>query len=304
MLRSTICNNSGGRVFSLPRLAVCLSTVFVLLLAGSLWVGYEIGWKAAHRDQAGETVASSLRNLLEDQQRQLEDDRQHTRAHLDALALRLGVMQSHIMRLDALGEKLVKIGELDAEEFNFDEDPARGGVESFVDTSSLEFSDLVSEMEQLSIAIEDREHKLRLMQDLIRDSQIQQEFKPAGRPVIKGWISSNYGYRKDPFTGKRAFHRGVDIAGKKDSEVFAVASGVVSWAGKKSGYGYLVEIRHPDGYVTRYGHNSMIFVKTGDLVDKGTVIGLMGSSGRSTGPHVHFEISRNGKSINPKKYLN
>ena len=145
---------------------------------------------------------------------------------------------------------------------------------------------------------------LRLIRPGVTDSQIQQEFKPAGRPVIKGWISSNYGYRKDPFTGKRAFHRGVDIAGKKDSEVFAVASGVVSWAGKKSGYGYLVEIRHPDGYVTRYGHNSMIFVKTGDLVDKGTVIGLMGSSGRSTGPHVHFEIARNGKSINPKKYLN
>lgn len=291
-------------MLSLRRLMVCLSAFFTFAVAGSLWVGYEFGWSAANRDLASGTVASSLRGLLEAQQRELEDDRRTTRAHLDALALRLGAMQSHILRLDAFGEQLARIGGLDAEEFNFDEDPARGGLDSSENDSSLEFGELVSEMEQLSQAIEDREHKLSLMEDLIRGSQIQEQLKPSGRPVNKGWISSNYGYRKDPFSGKRAFHHGVDIAGKKDSEVFAVASGVVSWAGQKSGYGYLVEIRHPDNYITRYGHNSMIFVKTGDLVAKGAVIGLMGSSGRSTGPHVHFEIARNGKTINPKKYLN
>ena len=118
-----------------------------------------------------------------------------------------------------------------------------------------------------------------------------------------GWISSLYGYRKDPFTGKRAFHKGIDIAGKEGSKVMAVASGVVSFAGSKSGFGMMVEIRHGNGYTTRYGHNKKLFVETGDLITKGEVIGLLGSTGRSTGPHVHFEVALNDKTVDPQKFM-
>jgi murein DD-endopeptidase MepM/ murein hydrolase activator NlpD len=195
------------------------------------------------------------------------------------------------------------MGKLDEAEFNFEEEPARGGIESTETVQSVGLSELVSEMEQLSLVITDRQHKLDLMEGLIRDKRMSEELLPTGRPVEKGWVSSRYGYRNDPFTGKKAFHYGVDVAGKQDSNVVAVASGIVTWAGEKSGFGELVEVRHSGGYVTRYGHNHKILVKPGDLVIQGQPIALMGSSGRSTGPHVHFEIARNGKTIDPAKYL-
>jgi len=135
------------------------------------------------------------------------------------------------------------------------------------------------------------------------NSKMDSELRISGRPIKKGWVSSRYGYRKDPFTGKKTFHRGVDLAGKVNSPVIAVAAGVVTVAKKKSSYGYLVEVRHSNGYATRYGHNSKLLVQVGDMVSKRQTIALMGSSGRSTGPHVHFEIARNGKTINPRNYL-
>ncbi len=303
ILLSTFCHKPGSAVLSMPRLGACVLVFMLLVMAGSMWAGYEMASRTLDPEERQHGVADALREMLENQRRDLDETRQQTRNHLDALALRLGLMQSHIMRLDALGEQLVRAGELDAEEFDFTEAPALGGADASDGASSVEVSELINEMEQLAKSIEDREHKLTLIEALILNQKVDSVLLPAGRPVSKGWISSPYGKRKDPFTGKKAFHHGVDIAGKKGSEVFAVAAGVVTEARKKSGYGYLVEIRHADGYITRYAHNSEIRVKTGDLVDKGQVIGLMGSSGRSTGPHVHFEIVRNGKSINPAKYL-
>jgi hypothetical protein len=289
----------GERGLSLSALSLSLALV---MAGGGLWAGYAMGTHPA--DSVGTPAASvSLRRALEYQRHEFDRTRLETQAHLDALALRLGVMQSHIMRLDALGEELARRGSLDPEEFNFDQSPARGGVDSSSSARSVEFNELVVEMEQLSRSIEDRENKLSLLERLILNDRLDEQLMPAGKPVGKGWISSPYGWRKDPFTGKKAFHRGVDVAGKKDSELFAVAAGIVISASRKSGYGYLAEIRHADGYTTKYAHSSKLFVKVGDLVNKGNVIGLMGSSGRSTGPHVHFEIARNGKSINPAKYL-
>jgi hypothetical protein len=297
-----LCLRPGSRTLSLSRLGLCLSLVLVLVAGGALWTGYAMGIRS--EDGAGiPFVSISLRRALEQQRHELDRTRLETRAHVDALALRLGVMQSHIMRLDALGEELARSGGLDPAEFNFDQAPARGGVDSSNGARSVELSELVSEMEQLSRSIEDRENKLSLLERLILNNRLDGQMLPAGRPVIKGWISSPYGRRKDPFTGKKVFHHGVDIAGKMNSEVFAVAAGIVISAGRKSGYGYRVEILHADGYITRYAHSSKLFVEVGDLVNKGEVIGLMGSTGRSTGPHVHFEIARNGKSINPAKYL-
>lgn len=280
-----------------------LVPVLVLLMGGSLWAGYQWGLGASSTRLAEENTAEVVHGLLLAQRDELQETRGRTQEHLDALALRLGQLQSHILRIDALGERLAEAARLDEDEFDFGAEPARGGIEEGELARSVGLSELVADMEQLSQLISDREHKLDLMEGLIFDRQLNGAMLPAGRPVEKGWISSRYGYRNDPFTGKKTFHHGVDVAGKKDSNVVAVASGIVTWTGERSGYGKLIEVRHADGYVTRYGHNSKILVKPGELVTQGQPIALMGSTGRSTGPHVHFEIARNGKTLNPSKYL-
>lgn len=303
ILLSRFCHKKGSRPISPYRLGFTLVSLLTLMVGGAVWGGYQWGLHSQSAPVVRESTREILHDLLQTQREELAETRGQTQQHLDALALRLGQMQSDILRINALGERLVELGELDQDEFNFQEIPARGGLESLESSRSITPSELLSEMEQLSRVLSDREHKLALMEGLIRDSQLEEEMSPRGRPVEKGWISSNYGYRNDPFTGKRTFHHGVDVAGKKNSNVVAVASGIVTWVGSKNGYGKLVEIRHPDGYSTRYGHNGKILVKVGDLVTQGQPVALMGSSGRSTGPHVHFEIARNGKTLNPSKYL-
>lgn len=303
ILLSRLCHKKGSRPVSVYRLGLVLVPLLVLVMGGAVWGGYQWGLSSQQAPVAREDTRDMLEDLLQDQRQELQETRDRTQRHLDAMALRLGQLQSDILRINALGERLVELGELDQDEFNFQEIPARGGLESQENTRSISPSELLTEMDQLSRVLEDREHKLALVEGLIRDSQLREEMRPRGRPVEKGWISSSYGYRNDPFTGKRTFHHGVDVAGKKNSNVVAVASGIVTWVGTKSGYGKLVEISHPDGYTTLYGHNSKILVKVGDLVTQGQPVALMGSSGRSTGPHVHFEIARNGQTLNPSKYL-
>jgi murein DD-endopeptidase MepM/ murein hydrolase activator NlpD len=199
---------------------------------------------------------------------------------------------------------LAEIGKLDKGEFNFSEAPPRGGLDASGSAAeSTELTDLLSDLSSLSRTIDDREHQLNLLEDMLMNRKLRRDIYPSGRPVTSGWISSRYGYRKDPFNGRRAFHQGVDVAGKKGSDVIAVAAGVVTWSADRYGYGRLVEINHGGGYVTRYGHNGKLLVEKGDTVAKGDVIAHMGSTGRSTGPHVHFEVLRNGKPVNPSKYL-
>ena len=303
ILFSRLCHKSGSTAFSLPRLGLCLSLLVPGLLVAAGFAGYQLGQQSVQQAAPVTHISTLVSGALEQQRQEIRETRRETRVHLDALALRLGTLQSELMRLDALGEELIRIGDLDAAEFNLAETPALGGAQSPEDLRSVELAELLADMDRLSQSIEDRAHKLRLLEEVLVGGEIGDELKPAGRPVKKGWISSRYGYRKDPFTGKKAFHHGVDIAGKSGAGVFAVASGVVTDAGEKNGYGYLVELTHADGLVTRYAHNKEIYVGIGDLVNKGDKIGSMGSTGRSTGPHVHFEIVRNGKSLNPAKYL-
>ena len=177
-----------------------------------------------------------------------------------------------------------------------------GGPESeFVDYQAPDF---VNILDELANQIDNREQQLRVLNSLLGDRKIQNETFVAGRPIKRGWMSSRYGYRNDPFSGNLAWHEGVDFAGKNGSDIVSVASGVVTWAGTRSGYGKLVEINHGNGFVTRYAHCDEILVELGDVVTKGDIISLMGSTGRSTGPHVHFEVLFNGKAVDPAKYIN
>lgn len=216
-------------------------------------------------------------------------------------ARQLGGLQAETIRLKMLSQRLAEIAGFDAAEYLLTEQPPQGGVDS--DGLPLS-SDAIDEgIEQLSLDLKGQQNTLSaLEQYLITKDNIAAAI-PEGRPIKEGWISSFYGYRIDPFNGKKTFHEGVDLAGKSGSSVIAVADGMVSWVGKRGGYGGLVEVDHGNGYVTRYAHNKTIKVKVGDRISKGEELALMGSTGRSTGPHVHFEVLRDGKHVNPYNFI-
>jgi murein DD-endopeptidase MepM/ murein hydrolase activator NlpD len=282
--------------------ATVITFVAGLFGIGMMWTGYQMGVSDAEFPE--HQLVVSLKRTFAQERKLLDDTRNDAQSEIDAMAVRMGQLQSQLLRLDALGERLVEVGRLDKGEFSFEEPPAMGGPGG-VDAASQQSAlpDLLVEMQNLEQMINDRQHQLALVEDLIMNSNLEESLHPAGRPIKKGWISSYFGMRNDPFTGKRAMHKGMDFAGKEGSEVVAVAAGVVTWAGERYGYGELVEISHGKGIVTRYGHNKEILIKAGDRIKQGQVIATMGSSGRSTGPHVHFEVMKNGKVVNPNKYI-
>lgn len=224
-------------------------------------------------------------------------------ARIEALAVRTAQLQSRLMRLDALGERLAAMAKLDKTEFDFSVQPAVGGPESDSLEQALQAPQFLTTLDGLADQIELREQQLDIMESLLAKRKLRDEVFIAGRPILKGWMSSSYGYRTDPFKGHQAWHKGIDFAGKQGSDVVAVGSGVVTRASKRRGYGHLIEISHPNGYTTRYAHNAEILVSPGDIVKQGQVISKMGSTGRSTGPHVHFEVLKGGKSVNPLAYI-
>jgi murein DD-endopeptidase MepM/ murein hydrolase activator NlpD len=197
----------------------------------------------------------------------------------------------------------VEEANLDHGEFNFDEPPAVGGPASEEPMEPVEMNDFLRSLEQLSEQLENQEQQMSLLESVLDTRELQRELLPAGRPIIKGWISSHFGKRTDPFTGRPAMHHGLDFAGKEGSEIISVAGGVVTYSGDRYGYGKMVEVDHGNGYVTRYAHNKKNLVNVGDVVKKEQVLALMGNSGRSTGPHVHFEVLRHGRAVDPQRYV-
>lgn len=220
-----------------------------------------------------------------------------------ALTMKLAELQSQVLRLNALGERLADDANIPENEFNFQAAPPSGGPMMPTDGLDKNVDELLIELNQLKDQLVNEEKQLKMLESLSLGHHIVDSSYLSGRPISKGWLSSYYGTRKDPFTGRPAMHKGVDFAGKEGTNVIATGSGVVSWAGERYGYGQLIEINHGDGFKTRYGHNKSLLVSVGDVVTKGQAIASMGSTGRSTGPHVHYEILRNNKQINPIKYV-
>ncbi|MCH1487615.1 MAG: peptidoglycan DD-metalloendopeptidase family protein [Pseudomonadales bacterium] len=260
---------------------------------------------------------SSQADLMKAWHSQIEKDaadlqvtREQVEMELAGLTAKVATLQARIMRLDALGEQMAEVADLDHGEFDFSQPPAVGGPELQVDAAEqgLNTPALAGELgqllDQLDVLIKDREGQLAILDRQLAAREFKSQAFVAGRPIKRGWMSSAFGHRTDPFTGKKAWHNGVDFAGKSGSDVIAIASGVVTAAEKRYGYGLMVEINHGDGFVTRYAHNASNLVAIGDIVEKGGVVAKMGSTGRSTGPHVHFEVLRNGKAMNPEHYIN
>ena len=239
---------------------------------------------------------------IEDQQKTLNQLQESAENGLDALATKLSKLQARVMRLDALGSRLASFVEFSDIDFDISTIPGVGGREPADSLYSMQVDDFVAALEELNYKIQDRAEKLAAMESMLIDRTIQNQI-PFGSPTNDGWISSTYGRRPDPISGKMQFHQGVDFAGRAGSSIEAVASGVVTWSGNRYGYGNMVEINHGNGFQTRYAHHKKNVVVVGQKVDKRQVIALMGESGRATGPHVHFEVIKNGTPVNPIKYI-
>jgi murein DD-endopeptidase MepM/ murein hydrolase activator NlpD len=250
--------------------------------------------------QANAIAAKSY--VVGKQQQQVNEIASETRNQLSVVAQRMGILAARMNRIDALGQRLASSANFD--EFDFSVVPSVGGPEQYDKLSdNSELSALFNQMDQLLQHLDNQQQQLSVLETVMLSHHIEEDARVTGLPVQKGWLSSHYGMRSDPFTGRAAMHKGVDIASPEGTLVLATGAGVVSWAAKRAGYGFLVEIDHGAGLKTRYAHAKKLLVKIGDVVGKGEEIALVGNTGRSTGPHVHYEVLKRDQTINPRRYL-
>lgn len=280
---------------------IILGIVFALPMAMGA-AGYWLAERLSGDMALAPDAAKAWERDLVEQREDLQALRESAEQEISALTVRLAEIQSHVMRLDAVGERLIDSAGLHQDEFDFASTPSVGGPIVSSDRSYF-LPDISAAIQQLADKITSREQQLEVLDDLFAAQKFNDDTFLAGRPITKGWMSSRYGYRADPFTGRSAWHAGVDFAGKDGSDIVSVAAGVVTYSGERYGYGNLVEVNHGNGYTTRYAHCKEIMVAVGDIVRKGDVVALMGSTGRSTGPHVHFEVYKNGRTVDPAAYI-
>ena len=295
------------RTLSLNSWAKC--ALSILLLGIPVTAGTMLGIKIADGrwELLFDNSIAQMQNEIVLQREDVDAGRQQLDNSLSGMTLKLAKMRSRLVRLDALGEQLTQIASLEDGEFDFSSTPGLGGpiqAPLIEIANQAEIQEKVSTMfAKLDDSISSRESQLQILQSMLSDKKLKSERMVAGRPIKKGWLSSEYGMRIDPFHGKQQWHAGIDFAGRDGDDVIAVASGIVTWSGDRNGYGQMVEISHSDGYITRYAHNQKNVANLGAIVQKGDVIAQMGSSGRSTGPHVHFEVFKNGRTVDPASYI-
>lgn len=248
--------------------------------------------------------------VIQKERQQFSQEKAKSEAQLKAeedkmvvYARSLGQMQARLSRLDSLGKRLVSSSPSLAEsEFNFDVSPAFGGPRIPEDDSPVG-SQLFEKIKHLDAQISALNTQLIAADYILQDGVSEKNARPHAWPSEGGWLSSHFGMRTDPFTARKAMHRGVDIANRFGAPVLSASRGIVIYASKMRDYGYLVEIEHGYGYRTRYAHMSAITVSPGDIVEASQIVGRIGSSGRSTGPHLHYEVRRNNQALNPEKFI-
>ena len=267
------------------------------------YMGYHLALANTANHIVSEKSAEGWEQQLDEQAQALAELKQNAEQQVEALTQRLATLQARLLRLDALGLRLTEVANLDPAEFNFSEQtPGIGGL-LLEDSSAMEPPDFIRAITRLEQEIEARGNQLEVVSGLINGQQYEQEAAIAGRPVNAGWLSSGFGRRADPFTGRMAWHNGIDFAGTAGEDIISVGTGVVTFSGNRPGYGLMVEIDHGNGYLTRYAHAQDLLVEQGEIVNQGQAIALIGSTGRSTGPHVHFEVYKNGRVVDPASYI-
>lgn len=287
------------KLFNLYFLIFVLISVIVIstIFSWFIYSNYSI--------QAEQFRLATTQNKYQQQEKAVFSLRSETNYKIATFAKKVGEMQAEIQRLNLLGDKLAKTANLTQGEFDFRNKPTIDSLSVKETIYTVDLQDLLAEMDLLSLELNNRSHQLTLLETLLLNHNITNEAVLKGRPTVQRgtWLSSPYGIRKDPFTGKATMHKGIDFAGKSGMNIIATGAGVVTWAGKRSGYGLMVEINHGNGISTRYAHAKKILTQEGDVVGKGQTIAIMGNTGRSTGPHVHYEVLKSGRQINPKRYV-
>ncbi len=271
----------------------------MLVLGAVLGLGMLMGVGAS--TATGMVTNSALQAKVARQQAELAQAQRASQTQVNALAARLGELQAQATRLNALGERLTDMGKLKDGEFDFDAPVGVGGGDEPV--SDMPVESLKQSLGEVEQQFSTSGQQLNVLASLLFDHQLEQNAVPSRMPIRNTYITSGFGGRADPFDGGSAFHKGVDFHANVGDPVLSVADGVVSYAGVRGGYGNVVDVDHGNGYVTRYAHNSRLVVKVGDLVRAGQQVAKAGSSGRSTGAHVHFEVWANGRVVNPRKFL-
>ena len=278
--------------------------LFLMLMVFGLMLGAAFALQYSLVRFAPEGLGEGMRTLLS---KAYTDERQKQQSNLfsslDTMASRIGQMQSQVQRLDALGVRLAKLTGMKPGEFQFDQIPAQGGPLVILPTQEMSVNILDQQLKRLTQVVNDRSDKLMALETMLLQNQLSRKLLPSIPPVTVGWYSSNFGWRIDPFTGANAMHEGVDYMVDAGTAIHASAGGVVAFADSHPQYGNMVEIDHGNDIITRYAHASKLLVKVGQVVRRGDKIAEVGSTGRSTGNHLHFEVRYQGIAQNPVRFL-
>jgi murein DD-endopeptidase MepM/ murein hydrolase activator NlpD len=242
--------------------------------------------------------------VLAAQESEAERARSFVQQNLNAMAVKLGEMQAQLTRLDALGERLSSLAGMRPQEFRLSEAPGLGGAApTLMPPQNLSLADFNEKLLTLSREVESRNDMLGVLEAQLFEQAVKKKLMPTMLPVAAPYNASGFGKRIDPFTGQWTMHEGIDFLADAGSPVVNAAAGVVQFAGFHPQYGYVIDIDHGNDLVTRYAHLSKLFVKEGEVLQRGRRIALTGNTGRSTGPHLHFEVRFRGAAQNPAKFL-
>jgi murein DD-endopeptidase MepM/ murein hydrolase activator NlpD len=290
-----------SRSMSLSQTQVMLIALGILMSGFVLaMMTYVVTMKFA-TDVRNPYLRSILAALHEEEVKRTESE---MRDNLNSLAVKVGELQARILRLDAFGERLAKAAGIKPSEFRFDEKPGQGGAApSAAFSRDITLPEFRQSLQDISRILDDRSDKMGILDSVFMDDRLARKTIPTTLPVLQGYYSSNYGYRIDPITGRSTFHTGVDIIASPGTQVVAAAGGVVSGVEFHPDYGNTIDVDHDNGLTSRYAHLLKSSVKVGDVVMKGQSIAQVGNTGRTTGPHLHFEVREKGVPLNPNKFL-
>ena len=284
-----------------------LTSTHFVLLAGAFFLAavlLAMGLNYLSLRYADKIDSPSLRSLvLSVQQEEHQKTQSYLRDSLNAMAVRMGQMQAQLLRLDSVGERLAELSGIKPQEFLFKQSPGQGGMLSNLPSQDMTFVEFNNKIQELSHLLDDRADKFGALDSVLMQDRLKKKMLPSIMPVSTRWYSSGFGVRIDPFTGRSVFHEGVDFTAATGTAIVAAAGGVVVYSDYHPEYGNMIDVDHGNDLVSRYAHASKRLVKLGQVVVRGQKIAEVGSTGRSTGPHLHFEVRHRGLPQNPSRFL-
>lgn len=289
-----------------PKTLTLTGRHLVLLAGGGVLVSVllAMGLNYLSLRYADKIDSPSLRSLVSSvQQEEHKKNQSYLRDSLNAMAVRMGQMQAQLLRLDSVGARLAELSGIKPQEFLFNQNPGQGGAVSTLPSEEMSFAEFNNKIQELSHALDDRSDKLGALDSLLMQDRLKKKMLPSVMPVNTKWFSSGFGTRIDPFSGRRVFHEGVDFTAAIGTPIVAAAGGVVVYSDFHPEYGNMIDVDHGNDFVSRYAHASKRLVRLGQVVVRGQKIAEVGSTGRSTGPHLHFEVRHRGSPQNPSRFL-